>query len=430
MWNLKLLPRRWCIGSFVLAGLAASAQAQPHNFTWQELRDKFQQNNPTMRAAQIGIEESRAQEITAYLRPNPDLTGAFDQMNFFSTQPPPSGGPAVYSPFAYAFPSASISYLHERQHKRELRLESAQKGTAITMSQYADQERNLLFNLRTAFVQTLQQKAILDLTRQSLAFYNRLLDVSNERLKAGDIARVDFQRLVLQRVQFETDVQTAIVNLRTAKIQLLMLLNDRTPVEQFDVAGIFDFSTEARPLEEFRELALQNRPDLKAALQSVDKAQTDHKLAVANGSTDPTFGADFARNPPIPVYLGVNVSIPLRIFDRNQGEKLKTQEEVTRNERLRDAATAQVFSDVDSAYATLESNLILLRPYKEIYLQDATEVRETVSFAYTRGGASLLDFLQAQQDYRSTQLNYLNLVGAYLTAAAQLNLSVGQEVIQ
>ncbi len=172
------------------------------------------------------------------------------------------------------------------------------------------------------------------------------------------------------------------------------------------------------------------RPDLKAAMEAVDKAQTDHRLAVANGSTDPTFGADFARNPPIPVYFGFSVSIPLRIFDRNQGEKLRTKEDISRNERLRDAATAQVFSDVDSAYATVESNLTLLRPYKETYLKEAVQVRDTVSFAYKRGGASLLDFLQAQQDYRSMQLNYLNLVGSYLTAAGQLNMAVGQEVIR
>jgi cobalt-zinc-cadmium efflux system outer membrane protein len=287
-----------------------------------------------------------------------------------------------------------------------------------------------LFNLRAAFVQTLEQKAILDLTRENLAYYNHLLDVSSERLKAGDIAKVDYQRLELQRVQYETDVQTATVGLRTAKIQLLALLNDRTPVEQFDVAGPFDFSSAIRPLEELRRLALDNRPDLKAAMEAVDKAQTDHRLAVANGSVDPTFGLDLARNPPIPVYFGVNVTIPLRIFDRNQGEKLRTQQDITRNERLRDAATAQVFSDVDSAYATIESNLTLLRPYRDTYLKEAVEVRDTVSFAYTRGGASLLDFLQAQQDYRSTELNYLNLVGSYLTAAAQLNMAVGQEVMR
>jgi cobalt-zinc-cadmium efflux system outer membrane protein len=408
---------------------SAPQSSSPQSYSWEQIRDRFQASNPTLRAAQIGIDESRAQEITAYLRPNPDLTGAIDQINPFSTQSPPSGGPPVYSPFAYAFPAGSISYLHERRHKRELRRESAQKETEISVAQYADQERTLLFNLRTAFVQALQQKAILNLTRENLDYYNHLLQVSNDRLKAGDIAKVDFERLELQRVQYETDVQTAIVNLRTAKIQLLTLLDDRTPVEQFDVTGTFDFAGQLLPREDLRRQALDTRPDLKAAMEAVGKAETDHRLAIANGSTDPTFGADFARNPPIPVYFGINVSIPLRIFDRNQGEKLRTEEDIKRNERLRDAATAQVFSDVDSAYATIESNLTLLRPYKETYLNEAVEVRDTVSFAYTRGGASLLDFLQAQQDYRSTELNYLNLVGSYLTAAAQLNLAVGQEVI-
>jgi cobalt-zinc-cadmium efflux system outer membrane protein len=422
-WGLLMATLGW-------NAFGQAPSSAPQSFTWEQIRDRFQASNPTLKAAAISIDESRAQEITAYLRPNPDLTGTFDQMNFFSTQPPPSGGPSVYSPFAYALPSASLSYLHERRNKRELRRESAQKETEISVAQYADQERNLLFNLRTAFVQTLQQKAILDLTRENLAYYNHLLQLSNDRLKAGDIAKVDFERLELQRVQYETDVQTALVSLRTAKIQLLLLLNDRTPVERFDVTGTFDFSDRIRPLEELRRAAMENRPDLKAAVEAVDKAQTDHRLAVANGSVDPTFSADFARNPPIPVYFGISVSIPLRIFDRNQGEKLRTEQDITRNERLRDAAVAQVFSDVDSAYATMDSNLTLLRPYKETYLKEAVEVRDTVSFAYTRGGASLLDFLQAQQDYRSTELNYLNLVGSYLTAVAQLNMAVGQEAIQ
>jgi cobalt-zinc-cadmium efflux system outer membrane protein len=427
-----LLLSGWLLHIVMLGSNAFAQQAGSANqaLTWEQVRDRFQTNNPTLRAAAISIDESRSQEITAYLRPNPDLTAGVDQINPFSTQPSPNGGPSTYSPFAFAFPTASISYLHERRHKRELRRESAQKETEITVAQYADQERTLLFNLRTAFVQTLQQKAILDLTRENLAYYSHLIQVSNDRLQAGDIAKVDFQRLELQRVQYETDVQTALVNLRTAKIQLLTLLNDRTPVERFDVNGPFDFSTDIHPLDEFRRTALDSRPDLKAAVEAVDKAQTDHRLAVANGSIDPTFGADFARNPPIPVYFGINVSIPLKIFDRNQGEKQRTEQDITRNERLRDAATAQVYSDVDSAYATLESNLTLLRPYKETYLKEAIDVRDTVSFAYTRGGASLLDFLQAQQDYRSTELNYLNLVGSYLTAAAQLNMAVGQEVIR
>jgi cobalt-zinc-cadmium efflux system outer membrane protein len=329
-----------------------------------------------------------------------------------------------------ALPSIGGGYLIERRHKRELRRESAQKGTAIAISELADLERSTLFDLRNAFVQVLQQKAVLAVTRESLSYYDGVLEVSRARFKAGDIARVDLDRLELQRVQFETDVQTATVNLRKAKIQLRALLNDHTPVEQLDVTGLFDFTEILTPLEEFRQTAFQNRPDLAAAMQSVEKAKTDYGLAMANGSTDPTFEWDFARDPYIRSYFGVGFTIPLRIFDRNQGEKARTRLDIGRNERLVEAARAQVFSDVDSAYATLHSDLNLLRPYKSRHLPQAAQVRETISFSYQHGGASLLDFLQAQQDYRSIQLSYLDLVGSYLNAASQMNLAVGREVVR
>jgi cobalt-zinc-cadmium efflux system outer membrane protein len=234
----------------------------------------------------------------------------------------------------------------------------------------------------------------------------------------------------LQRVTYESDLQTAEVNLRTAKIQLLALLNDRTPVEQFDVTGAFDFSNQVPPLNDVRQAALDSRPDLRAALQSVDKAKTDHRLAIAMGSTDPTFGFDVGRNPPIDQYMGFGVSIPLRIFDRNQGEKRRTQLDIDRNERLVEATRAGVFSDVDSAHATVTSTVILLQPYKDRYLQQASRVRDTIAFSYEHGAASLLDFLNAQAEYRGVQVNYLNLVASYLQAASQLNLAVGREVIQ
>ena len=412
---------RLCIAILVVSCLAEGAFGQ-QALTWQEVRDRFENTNPTLRAAQIGIDESKAQEITAYLRPNPDFSSSLDQLQPFNGNP--------YRPLGFALPLLTSSYLHERQHKRELRLESAQKSTGIAQSQLADQERTLLFNLRNAFVQALQAAAILGVARESLAYYDRLLAVNNDRFKAGDIAQVDLDRLELQRVQFESDVQTAETSVRTAKIQLLTLLNDRTPVEQFDVTGPFDFTEQITTLDELHDIALANRPDLKAALQAVDKAKTDYRLAVANGSTDPTFGVDVGRNPPIPAYIGFSVNIPLKVFDRNQGEKARTQLDIRRTERLEEASRAQVFSDVDSAWATLNSNRALLRPYKAKYLRLAGRVRETVSFAYQHGGSSLLEFLNAQNDYRSVQLNYLNLVGSYLTAASQLNLAVGREVIQ
>jgi hypothetical protein len=276
----------------ILAGNTFAQQA----LTWQEIRARFEAANPALRAGQIGIDESRANETTAYQRPNPNFSVIADQIN-------PFRGPQ-HSTLGFLLSVAAVSYLHERQHKRELRLESAQMATGIAVSGQADLERTLIFDLRMAFVQTLQEKA------------------------------------------------------------------------------------------------------------------------------DPTFGFDVGRNPPIDQYIGVSVSIPLRIFDRNQGEKLRTQLDIDRSEKLMEAARAQVFSDVDSAYATVSSTVVLLQPYKDRYLQQATRVRDTIAFSYEHGAASLLDFLNAQADYRSVQVNYLNLVAAYLEAANQLNLAVGREVIQ
>ena len=413
----------------VIGCLQIGARAQTA-YTWEQIRTKFEETNPTLKAGQLNIDESRAEEITANLRPNPDVTGTIDQINPFTTQPPPTGGSNAYSPFAYALPSGSISYLHERQHKRELRLLSARQTTTVTVSQYSDQERNLMFTLRNAFVQVLQAKAVRENAKENLEYWDRELAVNRTRFKAGDLAEVDLDRLELQRVQFESDYETAVVNLRTNKIQLLQLLNDRTPVESFDVTGPFDFSDKLMSLEEFRNTALETRPDLKAAIQGVELARTNYQLAVANGSTDPTFSVDFARNPPIPAYFGLSVTIPLRIFDRNQGEKARTRIDIGRSEQLRDAAKAQVFNDVDSAYYTLVASVNLLKPYRDKYMGLATQVRDKVSFSYQHGGASLLDYLDGEKSYRDTRLAYLNLIGSYLTAAAQMNLATGREVLR
>jgi cobalt-zinc-cadmium efflux system outer membrane protein len=306
------------------------------------------------------------------------------------------------------FPAIIVDYLHERAHKRELRLESAQQATSIAVSQQNDLVRTLLFGLRSAFVQTLQAKAVLALARDNLEYFDRELAISRDRLRAGDIAPLDLNRIALQRVQYESDLQTALVNMRTAKIMLLELLDDRTLVDRFDVTGAFDVSDRLQPLEAVRAEAVDARPDLRAALETVDKAKTDHRLAVANGSTDPTFAVDAARNPPYSAYIGFSVNIPLRIFDRNQGEKLRTQIDIAHAERARDLTTAQVYGDVDSAYVTLASTIELLKPYRDTYLKMAKDER----------------------DYRATYVTYLNLVGSYLTAAGQLNLAVGREVIQ
>lgn len=391
--------------------------------TWHDVQAEFRANNPTLLAGQVTIAESRADEITAYLRPNPNITLGWDQIK------PINGNP--YRPFSQSYLSWDLDYLHEREHKRELRLASAREATAISQSAQLDLERNLMFNLRDAFVRVMQAKAVRQVAQENLEYYDKEIAITNARLKAGDISQVDFQRVELQRIQFESDLATADVNLRTAKIDMLALLGDRIPVSQFDISEPFDFKEPVAAPDELRAIAEANRPDVKEAEQSLEKARIDHRLSVANGSADPTFSVDASHQPaPLNTYIGIAVSFPLRIFDRNQGDKLHTLLDIGRNEKLRDATEVTALHDVDSAYASLESTLKLLRPYKSKYLEEAQQIRSSVSFAYLHGGASLLDFLDAQKEYRDTQLSYLNLVGAYFSAANQLNFAVGEEVIR
>jgi cobalt-zinc-cadmium efflux system outer membrane protein len=433
IWPPWWLIRRPCLSPFfwgiLISGFVAfRAQAQQRSYTWEQVRSEFEAANITLLAGQLNIDELKTQEISAHLRPNPDFTISAD-----GTQIAPSKD--VWQPFAGTFVSPGVSYLFERRNKRGLRFEAAQAGTAIGVAQQSDSERNLLFNLRTAFVGILQAKAVLSLAQENLDYYDKLLRISQDRLQTGDIARIDFDRLHLQRLQYESDLQTALVNLRTTKINLLALLDDHSPVDSFDVEGSFDFRDDLLSLDEYRKDALAARPDLRAAFLSVQQAETNSKLAEAGGSTDPTVSVWFTHNgsfnnPDALNTLGASVSIPLRIFDKNQGEKLRTTIDIRRNEKLRQGVETQVYSDVDSAYALLMSDISLLKPYKYQYMEEAVRVRDTILFSYQHGAASLLDFLNAESEYRTVQLSYMNLIGSFLTAAAQMNLSVGREVIQ
>jgi cobalt-zinc-cadmium efflux system outer membrane protein len=414
----------WQYSTLVIAlGLCLKAGAQ-EPWTWEKVRQQFESNNPTLRAGSLNVDEAKANEITANLRPNPQLGVVLDQFPVFN--------PNLLSPNNAQW-TPTVTQLIERQGKRHLRYQSAQLATRLAQSDNEDLQRNLLFNLRDAFIRLLAADSILQLANDNLTYYDKVIGVNRERYKAGDIAKIDLQRVELQRAQFESDYQSAQINQRQAKLDLLALMNvktsnDRTSVDQFNVAGNFDFLDVVPELAEVRQAALDTRPDLQSAAVAVEKAKTDHKLAWANGSTDPTLGLEYQRTQAVNT-LGIDFAIPLRFFDRNQGEKQRTQVEIERSDRLRQAAETGVLRDVDSAHASLLSLLELLKPYRDRYIPEATEVRETISFSYAHGGASLLDFLDAQREYRDAQLNYRNLIASYLSAANQLNLTVGREVI-
>lgn len=404
---------------FILLSFGASAFAQ-QPLSWEEVRGRFRQNNPALLAQQTFVEESKANEVTAGLRPNPQLSFLADQFRIFNPNP--------LVPFQNAQITPVLSQLIERRNKRHLRVASARFATSAASTDLADQERQLVFNLRDAFNRILQGKSLLQLAQDNLAYYDKVIAVNRERYKAGDISQNDLMRVELQRVQFESDLVNAQVNLRTAKIGLLALMNEQRPVDSFDIRGDFSFKENILLLDELRQQALQSRPDLQSAATAIDKARNDHQLAWANGSTDPDISFEYQRTQADNT-AGIGVNVPIRIFDRNQGEKARTSLEIRRSGQLRDNIVAGIYRDVDSAVASVQSVVSLLKPYRDRYLKQAESIRDSVSFAYSRGAASLLDFLDAQKSYRDTELNYRNLIGSYLSSANQLNLAVGREVI-
>src|ERR1700733_5719886 len=199
--------------ALLLAGIVSTRLLAQNTFTWQEIKEKFAAANPTLQAAKLNIAESQAAEITAYLRPNPDFSLTADGFQIAK-----NGG--VWRPLSGVVETPGVSYLHERGNKRELRRDQAKESTTIAETTYLDQERNLVFNLRNAFVQTLQAKAVLQNAIDNLTYWDRELEVNRSRFNAGDLAQVNLDRLELQRAQFDVDFETATVNLRTSKIQL------------------------------------------------------------------------------------------------------------------------------------------------------------------------------------------------------------------
>jgi cobalt-zinc-cadmium efflux system outer membrane protein len=329
------------------------------------------------------------------------------------------------SPYTY---SANVSRLFERGQKRRWRLDSTRAYSLQADAQYNDLERQTLLDVKQNFVQVLQSKAALEVAKEDLDSWNHTLDLSKHRLDAGDMSGTDFARIDLQLAQFESDYDNAVLNLRQNSDQLQLALGIEHPAPDFQIIGDLRAPAMTRTLTEIEALALKNRPDLLAAQHLVDATAADHHLAVANGTTDPTLAGEYER---VATYnsFGFSVSIPLRIFDRNQGEKQRTELENSASRYALAAAHNQVISDIDQAWAAYLSSAHLAARYNDHYLNEATQIRDNLEFSFQHGGATLLDFLDAQRDFRQTQLNTINANAQVWLSIHQLSFAADTEML-
>jgi len=399
----------------------AHAQA-PARITLDQAIDLAIAHNHALKATQTQIQQNQAQEITAALRPNPNLTA--DAL-FIPVEPQNFNSNIIANVTEF---DAGVSYLFERGGKRHRRLEAARDATGQTRYQVSDAERVLIFNAAQQFITVQLAESNLDLANQDLASFQQTVDIAQAQYKAGAISEGDLLKITVQLLQFQTDVSAANV----AKVQALASLReflgyDAVP-DNYDVEGDLTYRALQLNRDDLLLKALKNRPDLLASRQGVRAADSQYALAKANGKVDVTGGLTYTHVSD-QNSMGVTISFPLPVFDRNQGEIARTGYARTAAQETANAASDTVVTDVNSAYAAFSGNQEVVNLYTGGYLKQAKDSRDISEYAYHRGAASLLDFLDAERSYRATQLAYRQALANYLIAVEQLKEAVGSRTL-
>jgi cobalt-zinc-cadmium efflux system outer membrane protein len=377
------------------------------------------EHNHNLLAARTTVQQSEAQEITANLRPNPTLFTDWEYLPLVH----PGGGIGDYLHDSTEG-DIGVSYLFERGKKRQHRLQAAKDATAVTRSQVADNERGLTFQVAQLFINVQLAQSTLDLAEQDLKSYRDTVDISELKYKSGGISENDFLKIKLQLLQFQQDVQQALLARAQALSDLRQLLGYESVPADYAVAGVFDYAPLSVALGDLEAKAVANRPDLRAAVQGVTAAGSQHELAKVNGKVDVTATANYSHVNGISA-MTFNVSVPLPVFNRNQGEIARTRYAVTQARQQQSSAQGQVMTDVRDAYEALNTSDRVAQYYRSGYLDVSQKNRDISEYAYRRGAASLLDFLDAERSYRATQLAWRQTIAAYLTALEQLRAAVG-----
>ncbi|WP_446743064.1 TolC family protein [Silvibacterium acidisoli] len=416
---MKLYLRR-SLGFLPLLALGtgfAFGQSTTAPLTMQQAIDMARTKNPTLLSGQQHVTATKANEITAGLRLNPTFQLSGQDVSLGADNPS--------NPYSYA---GNITRTFERGQKRRWRLDIAKNTTDITQSQYKDTERQTVLQVKTAFTQMLVAKAALKISTDNLDSYKHTVDLSKARRDAGDISETDFERIDLQLADFESDYDNAKLNLTQASDSLQLLLGVQKPVDNFDITGELDPPPVTTNMQQVEQEALAARPDYQAALQSIRVADANVKLADADAKVDPTIGGEYERTG---VYntAGFQVQIPLRIFDRNQGEKERTRYEAQSSRFAEVAARNQVINDVDQAWSAYDTASTLSKRYSGHYLQEAQHVRDNLEFSYRHGGSTLLDYLDALRDYRQINLDSLNANQQVWLSIHQLSFAAATEIL-
>src|SRR5215468_10816659 len=402
-----------CCLALVGSASPSAAQAPPPitKLTLEEAVSLARATNPTIRAKEYEVQAVGANEVTAALRPNPTATFLAEQFG--------SGNVAVTQ---YTF---NVGQPIELGGKRQRRIDSAKAATRVTDYELTDVRRQVVFLVKKSFTDLLVARESVSLAEQNLTMLDELERVHRLRAEKGDISGLELLRLEIERFAFDRDATDARQALGNARIVLRQVVGQERVAEDFDAVGELAFPELTKSKSELYRMALDARPDLRAAQAARDKAGADINLAKANAWWDVTPQIEYQRIGPDNTF---GFALPIKLFDRNQGEITRAQAEAKRVEAARDALLAQALAEVDTALATVAAERQKATLLRDHYLPKVKQARETIEFAYRRGGVTLLDYLDAQRSYREKSLEYLRSIANYRTAVYALETAVGGQL--
>ena len=394
-----------------LPPLTSHGQDRATRLTLDDALRLAERENPTLRAKRFELDVTRAGEITAGLRPNPSASYTAEKFGASAQE---------YT--------VTLGQTLELGGKRARRLDSARAATRVTRLEVDDVRRQVLSQVKKTFTDVLVARATLALAEQNLKTLDDVERIQRFRAERGDISELELTRIQLQRFAFERDAADARQAIAATIIALRALVGAVSVAPDVEVIGDLGFRDVGVSRDEAVQRALGARPDLQAAEAARDKAKADVALARANAKWDITPQLEYKRTDTNDNTFGFGFSLPLRVFDRNQGEIARTQAEVERVTAQRDATIAQIVSEIETALSAVTTLRQRVESLRNVYLPKAQQARNTVEFAYRRGGVSLLDFLDAQRTYRETSLEHLRALGNYWRALYQLEAAVGASV--
>jgi outer membrane protein, heavy metal efflux system len=418
----------------VLVALAAAADGRAQDraapvgpvssLTLEQAVQLALQRNQALRAQRLGIDQSRANEVTAGLKPNPVFTSLNQDFPVF--QP----GQLTWSNLAnnQTF-TQSLSYLFERGGKRDKRLRVAQDTTELTARTVDDAERQVRFQVAQTFIAVLLAKSTLALAREDLKNFAEVVALNKQRLERGDIAEGDYLKVSLQKLQFEQDASAAEIALVQGKAALRQLVGYQAVPDLFDVVGELTHKRMTVSLADLQREAVAARPDLEAARIGIRLAGDTVALAFGTRARDLTGEVEYDRAGPVNA-VGFGLSFEIPIHDRNQGEIARSQVAVRQAREAEAAAEVVVLTDVVNAVAAFQTSDKVAGLYEAGYLEQAGQSRDISAYAYRRGAGSLLDLLDAERTHRATQLAYRQALAAFMTSVEQINFAVGKQVLQ